>query len=382
MRISVPLTLFGVLPSAYSFAPSSIPSFKACRTRGSGNLVLGGSQSSPKSLGATVEGQHQDDTNSNFMEELLIKQGIVVSDKLSFRSPLAEERGKGGVIAVDSIAALDVLARVPRSQIIATCDSPPEALEASAKATFFSWAADLTAATLVTLHPNNNDDNEKQNWVKSWVSGGWATDAADLGPPDVDWGSKCCTGSLLSTGSDNDKEVYAKFRFPCHPVVYRAGSGLALLTGAEEKDCLDALALRGKTYRSMRYALSPLVPQPSDIYENKGSINERRCWDVADTLSRVLSRVTSIHLNNGDEEEVSTFAVVPIHERLANCNDQGENSKLVASGNDEILLIATRDIEKGEQITRDYATAPKLDGDLSEGSLRLLLQFGLPPNAW
>ena len=47
-----------------------------------------------------------------------------------------------------------------------------------------------------------------------------------------------------------------------------------------------------------------------------------------------------------------------------------------------MLLIAARDIEAGEEITRDYAKAPRLVGDESEGSLRLLLQFGLPPKAW
>ncbi len=44
-----------------------------------------------------------------------------------------------------------------------------------------------------------------------------------------------------------------------------------------------------------------------------------------------------------------------------------------------ILLVATRNIESGEEITRDYTMAPRLDGDETDGSLRLLLQFGLPP---
>ena len=54
------------------------------------------------------------------------------------------------------------------------------------------------------------------------------------------------TGSLLATGSDNDANIYAKFRFPCHPVVHRAGLGLALLTRSDKKDSLNALVLRGK----------------------------------------------------------------------------------------------------------------------------------------
>jgi SET domain-containing protein len=48
----------------------------------------------------------------------------------------------------------------------------------------------------------------------------------------------------------------------------------------------------------------------------------------------------------------------------------------VAAGED-VLLVATRDILEGEEITRDYVQAPRLDGDTTEGSLRLLSQFGI-----
>ena len=47
-----------------------------------------------------------------------------------------------------------------------------------------------------------------------------------------------------------------------------------------------------------------------------------------------------------------------------------------------LLLIATRGISRGEEITRDYDAAPRLPGDHSDGALRLLVQFGLPPAAW
>ena len=40
------------------------------------------------------------------------------------------------------------------------------------------------------------------------------------------------------------------------------------------------------------------------------------------------------------------------------------------------------DIAAGEAITRDYNIAPRLPLDESDGPLRLLLQFGLPPKAW
>ena len=48
----------------------------------------------------------------------------------------------------------------------------------------------------------------------------------------------------------------------------------------------------------------------------------------------------------------------------------------------EVLLVATRAIGAGEELTRDYSAAPRLVGDESAGALRLLLQFGLPPAAW
>ena len=136
--------------------------------------------------------------------------------------------------------------------------------------------------------------------------------------------------------------------------------------------------LRGKTYRSMRDALLPLVAEPSN--ERKGSMRERRAWDVADVMSRVLSRATYV----SSEGDVPTPAIVPLYERLEHCTDaQGENVRLVSSDDGkELLLVATRDIAKEEAIVRDYTLAPQLDGDDSEGALRLLLQFGLPPKAW
>lgn len=308
--------------------------------------------------------------------------------KLSFRPPRPEERGKGGVQASQPISALEVIARIPRNLIIATCDdslpSRDRVVEAIAQmdAVKYSWAAELCAVTLCALFPMENvgeDTQAKQEWIARWESGGWATNNADLGPEDADWGPKCVTGSLLSTGSDNDKNVYAKFRFPTHPVVFRAGNGLAMLTGSDEQTALDALLLRGRVYRGMRDALSTLVEHPST--HRKGTLRDRKAWDVADVLSRMLARVTTLQL--GQDAELA-YAVVPIHERLAHCGGgdggvRGENSKLVvADGNDEVLLVATRDIAVDEEITRDYSLAPRLDGDDTDGPLRLLLQFGMP----
>jgi hypothetical protein len=78
--------------------------------------------------------------------------------------------------------------------------------------------------------------------------------------------------------------------------------------------------------------------------------------------------------NNDDGTTAPTVCVVPLHDRLSHCVDEAENSKLVMAANDdEVLLVATRDIQAGEAVTRDYSTAPQLDGDTSEGALRLLL---------
>ena len=210
----------------------------------------------------------------------------ISAPKLSIRPATAEERGKGGVFASENIAALEVITRIPSNLVISAKDAPTRAIEAAANANEITWATELTAAGIVALHPEADDNADegiaaaKQSWVSSWQAGGWATDASDLGTPDAQFGPKFVTGNLLATGSDLDKEIYAKFRMPCHPVVHRASIGLTFLTKAEEDDCREALMLRGKTYRSMRDALLPLVAKPSD--ERKGSMRERRAWDVAD----------------------------------------------------------------------------------------------------
>jgi len=311
----------------------------------------------------------------------------VLAPKLSVRPPLPEERGKGGVFAVEPIACMETIAHIRRDIVLVPCDA---ARAAAAGAETPSWAAELTAAALLTLHLDSDPTNSTMLWerrqlVKEWVTGGWATEGADLGNDEVRWGPRDVTGSLMATGSDNDKNIYAKFRFPCHPVVHRAGLGLAALTRSDKAAALAALECRGRHFRAMRDALFPLVHTPSP--RPKGSARERRCWDVADTLSRVLSRATMLQL---DDDESSTCAVVPLHERLAHCDARGENAKLVsrdlrgaqAGGDDHVVLVAARDIEAGEAITRDYNLAPRLPGDESDGALRLLLQFGLPATAW
>jgi len=347
------------------------------------------------------------------------------------RDPTLEERGKGGLHATADIKALEVIAMIPRSLVISThelsCVLDKEtatntdrirAVKAAANANTLSWATDLTASTLVALYPtmtimtdDTNTDHDdvmlaKKEFIRSWTDGGWGTNGVpDLGPPDANFGNKHVTGSLLSTGSDNDKNIYAKFRMPCHPVLQRASLGLAMICGYDtctEEEARNVLTLRGSTYRSMRDALVPLIlfndneedqTIVSKRYNNKGSKREQRCWDVADTLSKVCSRVTTIQ--NTDDADIS-YAIVPIQERLEHSFQ--ENTKLITSAsstsstdtekdnNDDsvlpLLLLATRDIQKGEALTRDYSKSPKLVDDPSDdkSALRLLMQFGIPPS--
>ena len=144
------------------------------------------------------------------------------------------------------------------------------------------------------------------------------------------WGPRDVIGNLIATGSDNDKNIYAKFRFPCHPVVHRASVGLSQLTGAAKADTLAALTLRGTTYRAMRDELIPLVTTPTE--RARGSLREKRAWDVADVASRTMARATGIHLE-ADCSGAPSAAVVPLHERLAHCCERGENAISVSHAN-------------------------------------------------
>jgi len=332
---------------------------------------------------ASASSTLKNEGSNDWYTEWAQTNGVEINSKVSIREPTDEERGKGGVEAIESIQALEVLAKIPRALVVSAVDAPARAIEAAAEAKNFSWATDLTAATLAVLHPTEEEQEKtntkaKQSFVQKWHAGGWATDGADLGPPEANYGSKDVTGSLMATGSDNDHNIFAKFRMPCHPVVLRASNGLAVLTGCTEDEAREVLTVRGRMYRSMRDALELLVLKPSQ--RPTGSNREKRCWDVADVLSRVLSRATMLQLDDDDSNAYPVHAIVPLHERLAHATS-GENSKLVVSG-DSVLLVATQKIAVGDAITRDYSTAPRLELDESQGALHLLTQFGLPPAAW
>jgi len=294
----------------------------------------------------------------------------IVAPKVAFRSMRPEERGKGGIVAAEQIAMMEVIARIPRASCL--CVNEPPSGE---------WAESLTAAALRARFGEEESADAQRAWVKGWDTGGWATDSADLGADNVRFGAMDVLGSLLSTGSDLDHEIYKKFGLKCHPVVHRAAKGLAMLTKCDESAARASLSCRGRAYRAMREELFPLVLTPTE--RQKGSMRERRCWDVADILSKVLSRATTVEMADGSE----ACAVVPLHERLAHGSDRGANAKLLgrdplAAGEDDLVLVATRAIDAGEELTRDYEAAPRLPEDNSDGALRLLLQFGLPPDAW
>ena len=299
----------------------------------------------------------------------------IAAPKLAVYALAPVDRGKGGVFATETIAPLEVVARIPRALAV-TASKDDCNLASTARDT--GWHIELTAAVLRILHSKDDRVAPVRSWLKAWEHGGWATDNADLGAEGVRWGASDVTGNLMATGSDNDRNIYAKFRFPCHPVVHRAGLGLAILTGADKNAALDALTCRGTTFRAMRDALIPLVVEPSP--RSKGSLRDRRSWDVSDALSRVLSRAT--YLQWASDAETPTCALVPLHDRLAHCDARGENVKVVGCDPHDVLLVATREIAVGEAITRDYNEAPRLRECRSDGALRLLLQFGLPPAAW
>jgi len=316
-----------------------------------------------------------------------IEDSITINDKIELRDPTPDERGKGGVqvVATDdgnTIKALEVLARIPRNLILASTDMSPRIIDAVAEARNITWATELTAVTLAALHPTDEDDVQKikKAWIQSWKTGGWGSDT-DLGP-DI---AGDVVGTLLTTGSDNDHNIYAKFRMPCHPALLKASMGLNFLTKCTEEEARNALTARGFTYRSMRDALQVLVLELEPT-ERKGTLRDKRCWAVGDALDKVLARATTLQLD-GDGTTMA-HAIVPIHERLV--HSLNANSKLVSIDN-EVLLVATRDIEAGEPITRDYSLAPRIVVANEEESslerdgpsaLQLLLQFGLPPSAW
>merc|ERR1719310_990962 len=108
----------------------------------------------------------------------------VSAPKLTVCDPQPDERGKGGVFAAEDINAMEVIASVPRSLVLRPTD---DARDMAAKAKDPSWATELTAAALMTMHPqvgtNWASDSAllaQKAWIDEWRNGGWATDSSDL----------------------------------------------------------------------------------------------------------------------------------------------------------------------------------------------------------
>ena len=124
-------------------------------------------------------------------EELDVKSWCetagVTADKLSF-----DEDGGGATVTQD-VAALEVLARVPRSLTLCA----PRRKD---------WPGKLTAAAIEAVE----EDGDLGSYVRSWRGGGWATSSDDLEARDQE-----TVDSLLATGSDNDFEIFKKFGMKC-----------------------------------------------------------------------------------------------------------------------------------------------------------------------
>ena len=91
------------------------------------------------------------------------------------------------------VAALEVLARVPRSLTLCA----PRRKD---------WPGKLTAAAIEAVE----EGGDLGSYVRSWRGGGWATSSDDLEQRD-----KETVDSLLATGSDNDFEIFKKFGMKC-----------------------------------------------------------------------------------------------------------------------------------------------------------------------
>ena len=172
------------------------------------------------------------------------------ADKLSFD-------GDSATVTQD-VAALEVLARVPRSL---TLQAPRRK----------DWPGKLTAAAIEAVE----EGGDLGAYVRSWRGGGWATSSDDLEARD-----KETVDSLLATGSDNDFEIFKKFGMKCHPAVDRAAYRLsALCRHRNEKAARAALVERGYAWRECREALIPLVRNPT---RSEGTARRRRELDAAE----------------------------------------------------------------------------------------------------
>ena len=265
-------------------------------------------------------------------------------------APIAGDANARGAFAAAAAAPLDALARVPR-ELALVADGGD------------GWCGDLAAEALrVRYSDAAGREDARRAWVDEWRGGGWATEVSDL---PADQRGDVAGGSLLTTGSDNDVEIYRKFGLPCHPLVDKAAIVLGVRTRTSAATCRAALEARGYAFRACADALARLVALErlagADVLAARGSARERRVFAAARQFSLVAARACVV-------DDGAAVAVVPVHERLRHSADP--NVRLISRGGGgggaqqpaaRFELVALRAIAEGEELTRDYAAdAPRM----------------------
>ncbi|CAK0897475.1 unnamed protein product [Prorocentrum cordatum] len=255
----------------------------------------------------------------------------------------AGQAGLWGAVAAAPMEPLEVVASVPMAMALAV-DAGPE------------WEARLTEQALLARFRRMR--SPPHPWVAGWHRGGWGTDLTDLIPRDR---ANVVGGSLLTTGSDNDVEIYRKFGLPCHPVLDRAARALEAWTGCSRAAARSALRSRGTAFRACRDELEGVVElsvlRAGELPGQFLSQREQRVFQVSRYFSLALARATT--LAPSEYTPAGLVAVVPFHEVLEHCGAIGENTKLVLDA-EGLKLVAARRIGKGEPLTRDYAASPRV----------------------
>ena len=271
----------------------------------------------------------------------------------------ASDVDERGAVALEYFAAMDVVASVPHELVLTTHAGE-------------GWASRLTEQVLACRADSGKQALARRRRLTSWRYAGWSTASEERISPDErarfhkDWRS---SAGLLTTGSDNDVEIYRKFGLPTHPAIDRAAIWLGMLTSVSTPTARDALEARGFAFRACRDSLLPLVDlddlDPLEAVDDAllgGSARERRERVAASVFSRVVARAAFLD----DDGQV---AVVPLHERLSHCGLGARgNVRLVCGdprggGGSEggVLLVATRAIAKGEALTRDFTAVPRVE---------------------
>lgn len=247
------------------------------------------------------------------------------------------------------------------------------------------WPTELVSAALV------DDDDPKSLWIKQWRGGGWATDRTDL---EID-SDNVVAGSLLTTGTDIDYEVYRKFGLPTHPLVDRAAHRVASLTACSLPAARASLISRSYAFRRAFEELQSKIPMPTNPPENwSGSLSKREKKQLA------FAKLFSITAAKASVVDGSNVAVVPVHEMLLDCGQGGTANIRVEycdpyKHGSMVALVASQAVKVGDSLVRDcsieaprFPDAPPPDVTPTGGSitrppnendsmLRLLMDCGV-----